>query len=80
MIKFIQKNVNLSIIIIFGLVLISGLIIFLIMPKESKNMPRVINSFQDCVDAGNPVAESYPEQCFADGKPFTNPNQKVQNP
>jgi hypothetical protein len=37
-----------------------------------------INSFDDCVAAGYPVAESYPEQCFTDdGKSFTNPNQSI---
>jgi hypothetical protein len=30
-----------------------------------------INSFDDCVKAGNPVMESYPRQCNADGKTFT---------
>lgn len=31
-----------------------------------------IDSFEDCVRAGYPVAESYPEQCFTpDGRSFT---------
>ena len=30
-----------------------------------------VNSFEDCVAAGNPVMESYPEQCQHDGKTFT---------
>lgn len=31
-----------------------------------------IESFEDCVAAGYPVAESYPEQCFVpDGPSFT---------
>lgn len=34
-----------------------------------------IDSFETCVAAGNPVMESYPEQCSADGKTFTNPRQ-----
>ncbi len=29
-----------------------------------------INSFDECVAAGNPVMESYPRQCRADGKTF----------
>lgn len=33
-----------------------------------------INSYQDCVNAGYPVLESYPEQCRTpDGKSFTKP-------
>lgn len=33
---------------------------------------KVVNSFDECVAAGNPIMESYPEQCAADGKTFTN--------
>jgi hypothetical protein len=29
-----------------------------------------INSYEDCVAAGNPIMESYPPQCRADGKLF----------
>jgi len=29
-----------------------------------------INSFEECVEAGNPVMESYPRQCRANGKTF----------
>lgn len=34
-----------------------------------------VNSFQACKDAGGAIAESFPEQCFIDGKSFTNPEQ-----
>lgn len=41
----------------------------------------VVNSFQECVDAGNPVMESYPEQCrTADGRTFVNPDQVEDTP
>ena len=30
-----------------------------------------INNFEECVAAGNPVMETYPRQCSADGKSFT---------
>jgi len=33
--------------------------------------PAQINSFKECVAAGNPVMESYPRQCAANGKNFT---------
>lgn len=39
--------------------------------------PTSINSFEECVAAGNPVMESYPEQCAAGGKTFTNPAQSA---
>ncbi len=29
-----------------------------------------ISSFEECVEAGNPVMESYPRQCSADGQTF----------
>ncbi len=37
--------------------------------KEMKN--PIINSYQECVNAGNPIMESYPRQCNTqDGKHF----------
>lgn len=39
----------------------------------------VINSFEDCIRAGNPVMESYPRQCYANGQTFTEEiNGKIQ--
>lgn len=43
-------------------------------PKTSK-----ITNFDECVAAGNPVMESYPEQCAAQGKTFVNTDQKASN-
>jgi hypothetical protein len=34
---------------------------------------KIIDSFDACVAAGNPVMESYPERCNADGKTFVRP-------
>jgi hypothetical protein len=43
--------------------------------KEVKN-DTDISSFADCVAAGNPIMESYPEQCNTpDGKHFVNEEQ-----
>lgn len=39
---------------------------------SSVTPPNEITSFEECVDAGNPVMESYPEQCSANGRTFTN--------
>lgn len=33
--------------------------------------PMNINSFEECMNAGNPVMESYPRQCQANGQVFT---------
>ncbi|MGH7196866.1 MAG: hypothetical protein ACREGJ_03845 [Candidatus Saccharimonadales bacterium] len=40
-----------------------------------------VSSFEECVQAGYPVQESYPEVCAApDGKSFPNPNQQPIKP
>lgn len=41
--------------------------------------PRTINSFADCVAAGNLIMESFPEQCAAAGKTYVNDNQTEQS-
>lgn len=38
--------------------------------EEPTPEPVTINSFEECVDAGNPVMESYPRQCRAGGRTF----------
>jgi len=39
--------------------------------NENKNVPAVtVTNFEECVAAGNPVMESYPRQCRADGQNF----------
>ena len=43
--------------------------------KENSNTQSTNNSitnFDECVASGNPVAESYPEQCSANGQTFVN--------
>lgn len=40
---------------------------------------RLIDSFQSCKDAGGAIAESYPEQCYINGKSFTNEQQSLDN-
>lgn len=39
-------------------------------PPDDTPMPTEINTFEECVAAGNPVMESYPRQCRANGKTF----------
>ena len=38
-----------------------------------------VNSFEECVKAGGPILESFPEQCAVPGtgKTFPNPNQLI---
>lgn len=41
-------------------------------PNDSPEPKDGIDSFEDCANAGYPIAESYPEQCFTpDGRGFT---------
>ena len=49
--------------LLFGLVFIAIIGLFGCTSAE-------IDSFEDCVSAGNPMMESYPRQCMADGETF----------
>lgn len=48
--------------------------------RLGRDKEHSINSFAECVAAGNPVMESYPEQCAANGRTFTNPDQSPVQP
>ena len=38
----------------------------------------VVDSYQTCVDAGNPIQTSYPSVCATkDGKRFVNPSERL---
>lgn len=50
-----------------GIIIVALLAILVFVPGPE----REISSFEECVSAGNPVMESYPRQCSADGKSFT---------
>lgn len=57
-------------VIIVLILLVLGLIAFVIISNNAK-ASRTVNTFEDCVAAGNPVMESYPRQCrTSDGKLF----------
>ena len=57
------KNIPIILaIVILGVVLLAG--------WQVDKTPVSIESFNDCVLAGNPVKESYPRQCTVDGKTF----------
>ncbi len=43
-----------------------GLLVIFLTACSSTN----ITSFEECVEAGNPVMESYPRQCTVDGQTF----------
>lgn len=59
--------------IIIGLVLVAALVMVIISGMQVQNgINENINSFEECVEAGYAVMESYPEQCSTpDGRTFT---------
>ena len=51
-------------------------VIILVGCTSGTNKDENINSFVECVAAGYPIMESYPEQCMTEsGKSFTNEKQ-----
>ncbi len=46
--------------------------------KDKPNQPAMITNFEECVAAGNPVMESFPEQCVANNQTFTKPISSYQ--
>ncbi|MDQ3015028.1 MAG: hypothetical protein M3Q73_04130 [bacterium] len=59
------------IIIITGIIVLLIVVSFLVQSNKTKNIQASINSFEECAEAGNPIMESYPEQCrTADGRLF----------
>ena len=57
-----------SIVTIIIIVIISAVVA----SRNNTNQRRGINSFEECVAAGFPIMESYPEQCMTpDGRSFT---------
>ncbi len=53
------------------LIVLSVLGYFWINKKETKSREAKVSSFEECAAVGNPVQESYPRRCSADGKTFT---------
>jgi len=50
--------------------------VFAVGCTQADEQQEQINSFEDCVNAGNPVMESYPRQCSANGQTFV---EEIQN-
>lgn len=58
--------------LIFLVVAVIGGVGYFVWNRQSQNKkPDNITNFEQCAAAGNPVMESYPEQCSANGKTFT---------
>lgn len=61
----------LLVVVVLGLI---GGVGYYVYQRQNKSM---ITTFEECKAAGNPIMESYPEQCSVDGKTYTNPNQQL---
>lgn len=57
------------VLILFG-VFVAAFILFLVIDMLDRKPIVNIKSFEECVAAGNPVFESYPRQCRANGRMF----------
>ena len=55
------------------LAVIAGLL--LMISSIGARHQAAISNFDECAAAGNPIMETYPEQCRANGQTFTNPHQ-----
>jgi hypothetical protein len=71
------SSVHWSIVVICFVALVIVTVIGVVTLIQRQN--NKIDNFQSCKDAGGAIAESYPEQCFFDGKSFTNPDQSLDN-
>ncbi len=61
----------LLVVVVLGLI---GGVGYYVYQRQNKSM---ITTVEECTAAGNPIMESYPEQCSVDGKTYTNPNQQL---
>lgn len=61
--------------------LLIGALIMAFVDNTQQGQTLSITNFEECVAAGNPVMESYPEQCRAfDGRRFVNERQSAPGP
>lgn len=66
-----KKNRNISYLLLGGSILII-LGLLALTEIQNNNQNKTINSFEECVLAGNPILKSYPAQCKTkEGKTFT---------
>ena len=70
-----KKLLRVKWLIMLGGLVVAVLIVWLVWIRPVQRESG-IGSFEECVAAGNPVQESYPEVCMTkDGKRFVNPKQ-----
>lgn len=55
--------------ILISIIIFAGLLYWFFVGKDGET-PKVATDFDSCVALGNPILESYPEQCIANGETF----------
>lgn len=65
-----KTSLVILVILIVGFLILGVYFFQQVEKQDNKNMIS-INNFQECVAAGNPILESYPRQCHANGQNFT---------
>lgn len=79
-----MKNLKKYVIYLVLLIIAAGVVGWFSLKDKNVFNAVSITSFQECVDAGYPIQESYPERCMTpDGKSFTNstsiaPNSEIE--
>jgi hypothetical protein len=71
-----MKSPNKTLMIAILLVTVVGIIGWFIV--SGQRTTQSVETFEECVAAGNPVMKSYPEQCFANGKLYINEKQTLE--
>ena len=70
-----MTNTKLIIFIVIIVLIVGGVFYLMFGRGEAKNddlvETPVITNFEECIAAGNPIMESYPPQCMANGETFT---------
>lgn len=74
-----QDGIGLVVAMAAVAVLMAGFVGYTVYSKQADRQKARITSFDECVAAGNPVMESYPEQCAANGKTFVNDRQQSED-
>lgn len=68
-----QKVAGMLVVFIVACAILAGLYLVFSVNSKASN----ISSFDECVAAGNPVMESYPDQCMANNRVFVNNTDPV---
>lgn len=63
-----------QVLLIFLVLGLIGSVGYFVYQRQSE---PVVTNFEECKAAGNPIMESYPEQCVANGETFTNSKQTI---